>query len=110
MAQYSSNLSLRQVARAVKGVAKFDPTYTRMVPAHHILELELRGCPDPNPTYTRFFTPARNSLSTDIEVIGREINIYGRPYRVVGTMDERKHIIGALGDGTLYTASRLIGT
>ncbi len=50
---------------------QFDPMYTRMVPAHYVLELQLRGCPDPNPTHTRFFTPERNTLSTDIEAIGR---------------------------------------
>ena len=51
---------------------QFDPMYTRMVPAHYVLELQLRGCPDPNPTLTRFFTPERNTLSTDIEAIGRQ--------------------------------------
>jgi asparagine synthase (glutamine-hydrolysing) len=41
---------------------QFHPSYTRMVPAHHIVELHLIGCPDPAPVYTRFFTPERNSL------------------------------------------------
>ncbi len=50
---------------------QFHPSYTRMVPAHHIVELQLVGCPDPDPTYTRFFTPARNALPADLEVIGR---------------------------------------
>ena len=36
---------------------QFHPSYTRMVPAHYIVELALVGCPDPDPTYTRFFTP-----------------------------------------------------
>jgi len=45
--------------------------YTRMVPAHHIVELQLIGCPDPDPTYTRYFTPQRNCLSTDLDEIGR---------------------------------------
>ena len=36
---------------------QFHPSYTRMVPAHHVVELALVGCPDPDPTYTRFFTP-----------------------------------------------------
>ena len=39
---------------------QFHPSYTRMVPAHHIVEIALVGCPDPNPKYERFFTPARN--------------------------------------------------
>jgi asparagine synthase (glutamine-hydrolysing) len=50
---------------------QFHPSYTRMVPAHHILELALVGCPDPNPTCTRFFTPQRNRWSTDLDDIGR---------------------------------------
>ena len=37
---------------------QFHPSYTRMVPAHHVVELELIGCPDPDPSYTRFFDPA----------------------------------------------------
>ena len=41
---------------------QFHPSYTRMVPAHYIVELALVGCPDPDPTYTRFFTPARGTL------------------------------------------------
>ncbi|HIE95794.1 MAG: asparagine synthase-related protein [Fuerstiella sp.] len=49
---------------------QFHPSYTRMVPAHHIVEIALVGCPDPSPTYTRFFTPERNRLSTDLDEIG----------------------------------------
>ena len=49
---------------------QFHPSYTRMVPAHYILELQLIGCPDPDPTYTRFFNPQRNRLSTDLDEIG----------------------------------------
>ena len=50
---------------------QFHPSYTRMVPAHHLMELALVGCPDPDPTYTRFFTPERNSLPADLDEIGR---------------------------------------
>jgi asparagine synthase (glutamine-hydrolysing) len=50
---------------------QFHPSYTRMVPAHYIVELQLIGCPDPDPTYTRYFTPQRNSFSTDLDEIGR---------------------------------------
>ncbi len=50
---------------------QFHPSYTRMVPAHHIVELALIGCPDPSPAYTRFFTPERNKLSADLDDIGR---------------------------------------
>lgn len=50
---------------------QFHPSYTRMVPAHYVVELQLIGCPDPDPTYTRYFTPQRNVLSTDLDEIGR---------------------------------------
>src|SRR5262245_51137194 len=51
--------------------AQFHPSYTRMVPAHYIVELALVGCPDPDPTYTRYFTPARGTLPADLDEIGR---------------------------------------
>ncbi len=50
---------------------QFHPSYTRMVPAHYVVEIQLIGCPDPDPTYTRFFTPQRNKLSSDLDQIGR---------------------------------------
>jgi len=56
---------------------QFHPSYTRMVPAHYLVEIQLVGCPDPDPTYTRFFTPQRNALPTDLDEIGR---------RYVGTL------------------------
>ncbi len=55
----------------VEGLAdQFHPSYTRMVPAHHVVEIQLVGCPDPDPLYTRFFTPAMDSLGTDLDEIG----------------------------------------
>ncbi|MHC4878406.1 MAG: asparagine synthase-related protein [Planctomycetota bacterium] len=51
---------------------QFHPSYTRMVPAHHIVELALVGCPDPNPKLTRYFDPQRNRLSTNLDEIGRQ--------------------------------------
>jgi asparagine synthase (glutamine-hydrolysing) len=50
---------------------QFHPSYTRMVPAHHVVELQLIGCPDPDPVYTRFFTPAQAVLGTDLDQIGQ---------------------------------------
>ena len=41
-----------------------------MVPAHYVVEIELIGCPDPAPTYTRYFTPARAALPADPAAIG----------------------------------------
>jgi asparagine synthase (glutamine-hydrolysing) len=52
--------------------AQFHPSYTRMVPAHHLVEIQLIGCPDPDPVYTRFFTPQMGTLPTDLDVIGRQ--------------------------------------
>ena len=49
---------------------QFHPSYTRMVPAHHVTEIQLVGCPDPNPTYRRFFDPQRGALPADLDVIG----------------------------------------
>jgi asparagine synthase (glutamine-hydrolysing) len=61
-----------RAALAAEGLdGQFHPSYTRMVPAHHVLELRLVGCPDPEPTYTRFFTPARGVLRSDLDEIGR---------------------------------------
>jgi len=51
--------------------AQFHPSYTRMVPAHHVTTLRLIGCPDPNPIHRRFFDPPRAALPADLDVIGR---------------------------------------
>ena len=59
-------------ALAAEGLdGQFHPSYTRMVPAHHVITLQLVGCPDPDPTYTRFFTPERDALPADLDEIGR---------------------------------------
>ncbi|HEY7574965.1 MAG TPA: asparagine synthase-related protein [Thermoanaerobaculia bacterium] len=49
---------------------QFHPSYTRMVPAHHVVELRLLGCPDPDATYTRFLEPEASD-STDLADIGK---------------------------------------
>jgi asparagine synthase (glutamine-hydrolysing) len=49
---------------------QFHPSYSRMAPAHHLVEIALLGCPDPNPVYTRFFAPRRNRLPVDLDAIG----------------------------------------
>ncbi|MDQ2666976.1 MAG: asparagine synthase-related protein [Gemmatimonadota bacterium] len=53
-------------------LGQFHPSYTRMVPAHHVTTLRLVGCPDPNPVHQRFFDPPRATLGTDLDVIGRQ--------------------------------------
>ncbi|MEL6545289.1 MAG: asparagine synthase-related protein [Myxococcota bacterium] len=50
---------------------QFHPSYTRMVPAHHVQSIELVGCPDPVPTAHRFFSPRRETLPPNIDVIGK---------------------------------------
>ncbi len=50
--------------------AQFHPSYTRMVPAHYVAEIQLIGCPDPDPVYTRFFTPVSAALPPDLDKIG----------------------------------------
>lgn len=49
---------------------QFHPSYTRMVPAHHVVEIQLVGCPDPDPVYTRFFDPPRASGPADLDTLG----------------------------------------
>jgi asparagine synthase (glutamine-hydrolysing) len=49
---------------------QFHPSYTRMVPAHHVTEIALVGCPDPNPVHQRFFSPRREVWSGDLDAIG----------------------------------------
>jgi putative ABC transport system permease protein len=40
----------------------------------------------------------RKDLFPNRDPVGKTLRIYGQPYLIVGTMSERKHIIGALGD------------
>lgn len=49
---------------------QFDPVYTRMIPAHYLVEIDQIGCPDPSPRYHRFFDPPVAGGSADIEEAG----------------------------------------
>lgn len=49
---------------------QFDPLYTRMVPAHFLMEIDQIGCPDPNPRYHRIFHPQVATGPNDIEALG----------------------------------------
>jgi asparagine synthase (glutamine-hydrolysing) len=73
---------------------QFHPSYTRMVPAHHITTLRLVGCPDPNPVHRRFFDPPRGMLPADLDVIGRRYieALYGEIGRWVALQDPREPI------------------
>jgi asparagine synthase (glutamine-hydrolysing) len=63
--------ALHQALERDRLAGQFHPSYTRMVPAHYLVDLALVGCPDPDPVYTRFFTPRRNALPPDLDDIGR---------------------------------------
>jgi asparagine synthase (glutamine-hydrolysing) len=68
---------------------QFHPSYTRMVPAHHITTLRLVGCPDPNPIHRRFFDPPRATLGEDLDTIGRYYieALYGELRRWLAAQD-----------------------
>jgi asparagine synthase (glutamine-hydrolysing) len=68
---------------------QFHPSYTRMVPAHHVTTLRLIGCPDPNPVHQRFFDPPRGTLPKDLDVIGRLYieAVYGELRRWLSVQD-----------------------
>jgi asparagine synthase (glutamine-hydrolysing) len=73
---------------------QFHPSYTRMVPAHHVTTLRLVGCPDPNPVHTRFFDPPRAALPADLDVIGRRYveAVYGELRRWLAAQDRAEPI------------------
>lgn len=73
---------------------QFHPSYTRMVPAHHVTCLRLIGCPDPNPIHQRFFDPPRGTLPPDLDVIGRAYieALYGELRRWLAAQDARAPI------------------
>jgi asparagine synthase (glutamine-hydrolysing) len=49
---------------------QFDPLYTRMIPAHYLVEIDQVGCPDPNPRYHRFFNPEIGQGPADVRELG----------------------------------------
>lgn len=51
---------------------QFDPAYTRMVPAHYVVELDQIGCPDPAPRYHRFFEPRTGEGTADLDRAGAD--------------------------------------
>jgi len=74
--------------------AQFHPSYTRMVPAHHVTTLRLVGCPDPNPAHTRFFDPPRGTLPNDLDLIGRNYieAVYDELHRWLTAQDSQEPI------------------
>src|SRR3954447_3141233 len=73
---------------------QFHPSYTRMVPAHHVTMLRLVGCPDPNPVHRRFFDPPRGTLPADLDVIGRHYieAVYSELRRWLAAQDSKAPI------------------
>jgi asparagine synthase (glutamine-hydrolysing) len=63
--------TLHQALESDGLAGQFHPSYTRMVPAHYVVEIALVGCPDPDPIYTRFFTPTRNALPSSLDELGQ---------------------------------------
>lgn len=49
---------------------QFEPAYTRMIPAHYLVELDQVGCPDPMPRYRRFFEPEIATGPPDGDALG----------------------------------------
>jgi asparagine synthase (glutamine-hydrolysing) len=50
---------------------QFDPAYTRMVPAHYLVEIDQVGCPDPVPRYHRFFDAPVGTAPAEVAAVGR---------------------------------------
>ena len=73
---------------------QFHPSYTRMVPAHHVTTLRLIGCPDPNPVHLRFFDPSRATSGTDLDLAGRRYieAVYGELRQWLAVQDPRAPI------------------
>lgn len=80
---------------------QFHPSYTRMVPAHYVVEIQLIGCPDPDPVYTRFFDPPRNSLPPDLDAIGATYvsALFGEIIKWLRTLPEQAPIGVAFSGG-----------
>jgi len=89
---------------------QFQPTYSRMAPAHHVTRLRLLGCPDPNPVYARFFDPPRGTMPADLDLIGRHY-----VQTLMATLEEwlavqdSEEPIGVLFSGGIDSGSVLVG-
>lgn len=88
---------------------QFHPSYTRMIPAHHVTTLRLIGCPDPNPVHQRFFDPPRATLPTDLDVIGEQYirALYSEIRRWLSTQD-RSEPIGVPFSGGIDSGAVLL--
>jgi len=90
---------------------QFHPSYTRMVPAHYVVDLQLIGCPDPDPVYTRFFTPEMGSLPADPDVIGKAyISVLAEEIAQWLRVIPEKEPIGACFSGGIDSGSVFVTT
>jgi len=90
---------------------QFHPSYTRMVPAHHVTEIRLVGCPDPNPVYRRFFDPPQGTLPGDVDAIGRAY--VGALFEEIGAWIESvpaDEPLGVLFSGGIDSGAVLLAT
>ena len=106
--------SIREIADflAAEGYAdQFHPSYTRMVPAHHLTTIRLVGCPDPNPVHRRFLEPATADelLPADLDLIG-ERYVGALRGQIDGWLDAvpPREPIGVLFSGGLDSGSVLL--
>jgi asparagine synthase (glutamine-hydrolysing) len=88
---------------------QFQPSYTRMVPAHTVTTLRLLGCPDPNPSYQRFLVPAAEPLAPDLDAIGDAYvgALLAEVHRWLDRQDPRAPI-GVLFSGGIDSGSVLL--
>jgi asparagine synthase (glutamine-hydrolysing) len=89
---------------------QFDPAYTRMVPAHYVVEIDQVGCPDPAPRYHRFFNPAAGSGPADIALAGTAYiwAAYEAVERWIAAVPEGEPIGVAFSGGIDSTATLLL--
>lgn len=97
---------------AAEGLAnQFHPSYTRMVPAHHISEVGLVGCPDPAPVHRRFFEPTLRRLPTDLDAIAETyVSAVLRTIRSWLTLRARNGPVGVCFSGGLDSGTVLLLT
>ncbi|MEA2695610.1 MAG: hypothetical protein QOJ16_4997 [Acidobacteriota bacterium] len=101
--------AIRERLEAEGAGDQFHPSYTRMVPAHHVTEIQLVGCPDPNPVYRRFFDPPRGVLPPDLDVLGEAyVNALCEEIRLWLDVVPRQEPLGLLFSGGLDSGTVLL--